>query len=272
MRSSSLALLGVLCPAYYQPRSPSPSSPPFKIHTPSPRDSAPADRHAAAPEIRAARVQGTITVDGRLDESSWAGAEPASDFTQTEPAEGQPATERTEVRVLIGDDALYVGARLHDREPQQDQGGARSPGRRGRGRRVRRLPGHLPRSPERRALPGDARWCHSGRNPRLLGSGQRGRPLLGPGMGERDPGGLAGLDRRDPDPALAAPLQLHGGRHLGDPVLSQGPPEGRGGLVCLRAQERGRGGQPVRAPGRARPAAGPAAAGAGALPARAGLV
>ncbi len=82
-------------------------------------DSAPRYRHAAAPEIRAARVQGTITVDGHLDESSWAGAEPATDFTQTDPAEGQPATERTEVRVLIGEDALYVGARLHDREPKR---------------------------------------------------------------------------------------------------------------------------------------------------------
>ncbi len=86
---------------------------------PSPRDSAPADRHAAAPSITAARVQGTIAVDGRLDESSWAQAQPASEFTQTDPAEGQPATERTEVRVLIGDDALYVGARLHDREPSR---------------------------------------------------------------------------------------------------------------------------------------------------------
>src|SRR5215210_103093 len=87
--------------------------------SPSLRDSAPADRHAAAPAITAARVQGTIAVDGRLDESSWAGAQPASDFTQTEPAEGRPATERTEVRVLIGDDAIYVGARMHDREPQR---------------------------------------------------------------------------------------------------------------------------------------------------------
>ena len=84
---------------------------------PSPRDSAPADRHAAAPTIRAERVQGDITVDGRLDEGSWAAAEPVTRFTQTEPSEGAPATEQTEVRVLIGDDAFYVGARLHDREP-----------------------------------------------------------------------------------------------------------------------------------------------------------
>ena len=84
---------------------------------PTPPDTIPADRHAAAPAVRAARVQGDITVDGRLDEASWAAAEPATRFIQTEPAEGMPASERTEVRVLIGDDALYVGARLHDREP-----------------------------------------------------------------------------------------------------------------------------------------------------------
>jgi hypothetical protein len=85
--------------------------------TPGPQATA-LSRHASAPEIRAARVQGTISVDGRLDESSWALAQPATGFTQTDPAEGQPATERTEVRVLIGDDALYIGARLYDREPR----------------------------------------------------------------------------------------------------------------------------------------------------------
>ena len=87
--------------------------------TPSPPDSVPRYRHAAAPQIRAARAQGTITIDGRLEENSWSTAAPASGFTQTDPAEGQPATERTEVRVLIGEDALYVGARLHDREPNR---------------------------------------------------------------------------------------------------------------------------------------------------------
>ena len=87
--------------------------------SPLPRDSVPADRHATAPAVRAARVQGDIEVDGRLGEASWAAAEPATRFTQTEPAEGMPASERTEVRVLIGADALYIGARLHDREPKR---------------------------------------------------------------------------------------------------------------------------------------------------------
>jgi Domain of unknown function (DUF5916) len=91
----------------------------LQTQTPAPADSTRSSRHAAAAEIRAARVHGTIVVDGRLEEVSWASAEPATRFTQTDPVEGQPATERTEVRVLIGDDALYVGARLYDREPNR---------------------------------------------------------------------------------------------------------------------------------------------------------
>lgn len=67
--------------------------------------------------VRAARVAGEISLDGALSESSWAAALPVSDFTQREPREGAPATERTEVRVLYDDDALYVGARLYDSRP-----------------------------------------------------------------------------------------------------------------------------------------------------------
>src|SRR3954447_24575816 len=73
--------------------------------------------HAHAREIRAAQLQGSIDVDGQLNEPAWRSAEPASGFTQTDPIEGRPATESTEVRVLIGTDALYVGARLYDRGP-----------------------------------------------------------------------------------------------------------------------------------------------------------
>ena len=35
-------------------------------------------------------------------------------FTQIDPLEGQPASQKTEVRVVYDDDALYVGVRLHD--------------------------------------------------------------------------------------------------------------------------------------------------------------
>jgi hypothetical protein len=74
------------------------------------------------PTIRAARLEGSIRVDGRLDEPAWNTATPATEFTQLDPNEGQPASERTEVRVLIGDDALYVGARLFDSEPGKVKG------------------------------------------------------------------------------------------------------------------------------------------------------
>jgi hypothetical protein len=67
--------------------------------------------------VRAARAAGEIGLDGVLSESAWAGALPVSDFTQREPREGAPATERTEVRVLYDDNALYVGARLFDSSP-----------------------------------------------------------------------------------------------------------------------------------------------------------
>jgi len=75
--------------------------------------------HEAAPELRAAPLNGTIRIDGRLDESSWAAATPVTRFTQRQPQEGAPASERTEVRVLIAEDALYIGARLYDSEPSK---------------------------------------------------------------------------------------------------------------------------------------------------------
>ncbi len=79
--------------------------------------SASADPHASAPEVRAVRAARAPRIDGRLDESEWAAAPVAGAFTQLDPHEGQPASEPTEVRVLFDDEALYVGARLHDSGP-----------------------------------------------------------------------------------------------------------------------------------------------------------
>jgi hypothetical protein len=68
--------------------------------------------------VQASRVgSNPIVLDGVLSEAGWSGASPVSDFTQREPDEGAAATERTEVRVLFDDDALYVGARMYDRSP-----------------------------------------------------------------------------------------------------------------------------------------------------------
>ncbi|MEQ1833081.1 MAG: DUF5916 domain-containing protein [Candidatus Eisenbacteria bacterium] len=70
-----------------------------------------------APTAQAARLSGPVHIDGRLDEAAWKAASPVTAFTQLDPDEGQPASERSEVYFLIGDDALYVGARLFDSEP-----------------------------------------------------------------------------------------------------------------------------------------------------------
>ncbi|HEX8903645.1 MAG TPA: carbohydrate binding family 9 domain-containing protein, partial [Longimicrobiaceae bacterium] len=55
-----------------------------------------------------------IAIDGRLDEAVWSTAPAATDFRQQDPQEGQPATQRTEVRFAYDNDALYIGARMYD--------------------------------------------------------------------------------------------------------------------------------------------------------------
>jgi hypothetical protein len=56
-------------------------------------------------------------IDGALDDEVWRLAPPATAFTQADPDEGKPATERTELRVAFDRSALYFGVRLYDREP-----------------------------------------------------------------------------------------------------------------------------------------------------------
>ena len=65
-------------------------------------------------KITAVRIDGKITMDGKLDETEWDLAEPAKDFIQKLPATGEPATEPTEVRLLYDQEHLYVGAYCFD--------------------------------------------------------------------------------------------------------------------------------------------------------------
>ena len=68
----------------------------------------------AVPVATAARRNGPVVLDAKLDEAAWNSARPVTDFIQQDPEEGKPGTQRTEVRFLFDDDALYVGARMHD--------------------------------------------------------------------------------------------------------------------------------------------------------------
>jgi hypothetical protein len=67
---------------------------------------------------RAVRVPtGSVQVDGSLDDDVWAQAPVIGDFVMKEPVEGSAPTERTEVRFVYDDDALYVGARMYSSDP-----------------------------------------------------------------------------------------------------------------------------------------------------------
>ena len=68
----------------------------------------------APPTALAVERNGPIVIDGRLDEAAWQAATPIVHFTQTQPTEAAPATQRTEVRILFDRDALYIGARMFD--------------------------------------------------------------------------------------------------------------------------------------------------------------
>jgi len=64
-------------------------------------------------QATATRVpNGSIRVDGHLDDEAWQKAAPITDFIQKEPTEGAAPTDAMDVRIVYDDDVLYVGARM----------------------------------------------------------------------------------------------------------------------------------------------------------------
>ena len=67
----------------------------------------------AVPVIEAAPI-----LDGDvLGDPAWVDVPVATGFIQTQPDEGRPATERTELRVLFDDDTIYFGFVCYDSDP-----------------------------------------------------------------------------------------------------------------------------------------------------------
>lgn len=67
-------------------------------------------RSITAPSVAAVEADDAPNVDGIiLGEPVWETAIAGTDFRQTQPLEGAPATERTEVRVIISGETLYIG-------------------------------------------------------------------------------------------------------------------------------------------------------------------
>lgn len=67
--------------------------------------------------VVAVYTESEITIDGEFNEPAWQTAQPATDFIQRAPAEGQPASHRSVVRLLYDKEYLYVGAYLYDSRP-----------------------------------------------------------------------------------------------------------------------------------------------------------
>ena len=66
------------------------------------------------PVAQAARREGDVSLDGKLDEAAWAAAKPIGELTQSSPNEGKAPTEKTEIRILYDDAAIYIGARMFE--------------------------------------------------------------------------------------------------------------------------------------------------------------
>jgi len=66
---------------------------------------------------KATRITEAPVIDGTLDEPVWKTGEWIDDFTQNQPYNGQPATQRTEFTILFDDDNLYVAIMNYDTDP-----------------------------------------------------------------------------------------------------------------------------------------------------------
>jgi hypothetical protein len=62
-------------------------------------------------------VESPPVIDGRLDDEAWRNAPVLADLVQVEPVPGAPMTEKTEVRIVYDETAIYIAVRCHDRNP-----------------------------------------------------------------------------------------------------------------------------------------------------------
>jgi hypothetical protein len=77
-----------------------------------------APSNGARPTVTATPAAQAPVLDGEIDgDPAWQQAVPTSGFVQEQPDDGQPSSERTDVRIVFTPDTLYVGVVCHDRAP-----------------------------------------------------------------------------------------------------------------------------------------------------------
>ena len=67
--------------------------------------------------VRATRLAEPLRIDGKLDEAIYRTIPPITDFIQTLPKEGAPASEKTDAWVTYDDDYMYISGRCWDSAP-----------------------------------------------------------------------------------------------------------------------------------------------------------
>ncbi|MBI4931567.1 MAG: carbohydrate binding family 9 domain-containing protein [Bacteroidetes bacterium] len=65
----------------------------------------------------ATRITSSPKIDGMLDDEVWKNAQSVSDFIQNSPSEGGKVSQKTEIKILYDNVAIYVGAMLYDTAP-----------------------------------------------------------------------------------------------------------------------------------------------------------
>ena len=92
---------------------------PAGLYPPPPVPPAVITRDGGGVTVRAERVATPLRIDGQLNESAYQDVLAISEFIQNDPAEGEPASEETEVWLLFDDDYVYVVARCWESQPDR---------------------------------------------------------------------------------------------------------------------------------------------------------
>lgn len=68
-------------------------------------------------KYNATRINSTIKIDGKLDDEAWRDIKPIDSFVDALPIEGAEPTQRTEIKMVYDNQAIYVSGKMFDTAP-----------------------------------------------------------------------------------------------------------------------------------------------------------